>query len=171
MDIAYCEKKKPELGFLGFGKSKDDAVKAFAEAGLLIDEAKAAALNYKQAAGAANFWAEFMPVEAQYYKDRDYVSESSRGITLWGDYVKKANEYADKFRGFIRKVIAKATETNEPSASANYVPPTPEQLGEEDNTLLYVGAGVAVVAIIGLSIYLNRPKAAGAVAGLRRRRR
>lgn len=168
MDIAYCEKKR-ELGFLGFGKNKDDAVKAFAEAGLLIDEAKAAALNYKQAAAAVGFWAAFMPVEAQYYKDRDYVSASSRGITFWGDYVKQANEYADKFRGFIRQVVSKAAETNEPSASANYTPPTPEQMGEEDNTLLYVGVGVAVVAAIGLAIYLNRPKTA--VAGLRRRRR
>lgn len=167
MDIAYCEKK--QLGFLGFGASKEDATKAFAEAGLLIDEAKAAALNYKQSAAAVGFWAAFMPVEAAFYKDRDYVAESSRFITKWGDYAKKANDYADKFRGFIRQVVAKAAEMNEASASANYVPPTPEQLGGEDNTLLYVGAGAAVLGIIALSIYLNRPKTA--VAGLRRRRR
>lgn len=170
MDIAYCDKRQKQLGFLGFGASQKEANDKWNTVGLLIDEVKAAIANYPKAQAAVNAWPKLTPIEQQFYKDRQYVYDSTQGVTNWDKYIKQAEGYADQFRGLLRDIIMKSRELNESALAADYTPPTLKEPGVEDNTLLYVGVGVALVGIIGLSIYLNRPRQT-AVAGLRRRRR
>lgn len=155
-----------------FGVSKQAAVDAYTEAGNLIQDAKALAANYPKAQSAIGFWAKFMPIEAQYYKDRDYVFSTTAAVTAYSKYVEQAKRYAEKFYAVMNELQAKAVELGEKRADNDYRGGPPGAPGsDEDNTMLYVGIGVALVAAIGIAIALNRPKTASAVAGLRRRRR
>ena len=139
-----------QLGILGFGASKEDALAAFRDAETALNaDFKAAANNFPKAAYSIQIWERVMPVEKDFYRDRDEAVGSSRGITDWGSRVDKANKYKDAFLDAKAAVIAKAKQTKEKAVDPDY-DPEPSKKKDSGIPWLWIGVGAAALVAVGL---------------------
>lgn len=149
----------PRLGFVGFGASKEDALAAYRDAQTALDaDFKAAATNFPKAAYSIRIWDRIMPIEKDFYRDRDDTAASSRGITMWGDRVEKANQYKQTFLDAKAAVVARATVLKEKPVDATYDPQLPGKK-KGDVPWALIGGGAAALLVLGLVLRGKRPGA------------
>lgn len=147
----------PRLGFVGFGASKDDALAAYRDAETALNaDFKAAATNFPKAAYSIRIWDRIMPIEKDFYRDRDDTAASSRGITMWGDRVEKANQYKQTFLDAKAAIIARAATLKEKPVDPTYDPGTGKK---GDVPWALIGGGAAALLILGLVLRGKRPGA------------
>lgn len=149
------------LGAPLIGASKDEAIAAWQKVDSQIANASAAGTLYPRAAVGTQFWSKYALLQDEFYARRTAVYGYSQGITDWDKYIKEARDYAQKFLTLETAVVDEARKTGEYKETPGYIPPNDRPDDKADNTLLYVGLGVAVLAAIFLSGYLNRPAVVG----------
>ena len=155
-----------ELGFLGVGASKDEAVAAYEAAanGLQLDLKKSLE-EFPRSAAALNMWPKVMAEETQFWADRQETFDASRGITFWGDRVEKAGKYKERWLELTKQVAAKAKEIGETPKTPGYSPFPPEP---KDSGTMWIAAAVITVGVLAAVLF---SKKRGSLSGLRRRRR
>jgi hypothetical protein len=148
------------LGRLGVpfvGASKEDAKANWYAVDSAIVTAKNSATLYPNAQAFVQFWPRMGQLQAEFYARRDVVLGQLPGITNWDEAIAEAKAYSDKFLALEKAVLDEARRTGEAKGGPTpRTPGSPDDPNKEDNTMLYVGLGVAVLLAIGLSVSLNR---------------
>ena len=134
--------KPQQLGILGVGMSKEEALQKFEDAYQALLDLRGTALALPKAAFAIGAWKNIESLQTGFNSVRDAVSKMSKGVTRWGTYADKANEFAGYFKKLESDIKTAAEKTGEKPLADK---PEGDGSGEIPWALL---GGIAVAGVI-----------------------
>lgn len=147
-----------QLGLLGFGASKNDAAKAFEAAYQKLLDLNSNRVKYPKSLAKTD-------VEKYYAKLRDdftalwaAVSKYKEGVTDWGKYAKKAQDYGGYFEDFSGRIMSAVAQTGErPVVSENPdVPDRPPGVEKPIDWVMVGGIAAGGVALWIIASMLSK---------------
>lgn len=150
-----------DLGFLGFGRTRAEALKALDDAKQALLSVRAAAYMFPVAAGATQAWDNITPLESGLQLVRDSFEKAPPAVTFWGDYVDKGNSYIANFQAVENTIRSTAIATGE---SPQAVPPDLTGPGGPGGRREDIPWGMlGLIAAVGIALWFVVPRT-GAVA-------